>query len=126
MVRSALFALLALCATALGQAQTPAVSTPAVLKLTPGPLAGEKGGPGLALRTRKALTVPLEGVQHIDEAIILIKDGKIVGVGPARSMAVPAGFEVLDVGRQWVMPGMIDLHSHIGGCLLYTSDAADE
>jgi imidazolonepropionase-like amidohydrolase len=112
MVRSALFALLVLCAAAFGQAQAPTV-----LKLTPGPLAGEKGGPGLALRTRKALTVPLEGVQHIDDAIILIKDGKIAGVGPARTMAVPAGFEVLDVGRQWVMPGMIDLHSHIGGTL---------
>ena len=112
MVRTALVALVILCAAAFGQAQAPTV-----LKLTPGPLAGEKGGPGLALRTRKALTVPLEGVQHIDDAIILIKDGKIAGVGPARTMAVPAGFEVLDVGRQWVMPGMIDLHSHIGGTL---------
>jgi imidazolonepropionase-like amidohydrolase len=86
-----------------------------VAKVVAAPAAGEKGGPGLALRTQKALTVPLEGRQFLDDALILVKDGIIVGLGPARTTPVPAGFEVQDLGRQWVMPGMIDLHSHIGG-----------
>jgi imidazolonepropionase-like amidohydrolase len=86
-----------------------------VAKVVAAPAAGEKGGPGLALRTKKALTVPLEGRQFLDDALILVKDGIIVGLGPARTTPVPAGFEVQDLGRQWVMPGMIDLHSHIGG-----------
>jgi imidazolonepropionase-like amidohydrolase len=86
-----------------------------VAKVVAAPAAGEKGGPGLALRTQKALTVPLEGRQFLDDALILVKDGIIVGLGPARTTPVPAGFEVKDLGRQWVMPGMIDLHSHIGG-----------
>lgn len=117
MVKNAILALAAaMCACVLADAvHAQAAQTAATVKLAPGPQAGEKGGPGLAIRTRKALTVPLEGVQHIDEALILVKDGKIVGVGPARTTPVPAGFEVLDTGRQWVMPGMIDLHSHIGG-----------
>ena len=102
--------LLACCATALAAgAQSP------VAKVVSAPAAGEKGGPGLALRTKKALTVPLEGRQFLDDALILVKDGIIVGLGPARTTPVPAGFEVQDLGRQWVMPGMIDLHSHIGG-----------
>ena len=102
--------LLACCATALAAgAQSP------VAKVVAAPAAGEKGGPGLALRTKKALTVPLEGRQFLDDALILVKDGIIVGLGPARTTPVPAGFEVQDLGRQWVMPGMIDLHSHIGG-----------
>jgi imidazolonepropionase-like amidohydrolase len=102
--------LFACCATALAAtAQAP------VAKVVAAPAAGEKGGPGLALRTKKALTVPLEGRQFLDDALILVKDGIIVGLGPARTTPVPAGFEVQDLGRQWVMPGMIDLHSHIGG-----------
>ena len=78
-------------------------------------IAGQRGGPGLAIKARKVLTVPLEGVQYVDNAVVLIKDGKIVGVGPAASTAIPSGYEVLDVGDQWVAPGMIDLHTHVGG-----------
>jgi imidazolonepropionase-like amidohydrolase len=80
---------------------------------------GEKGGIGLAIKTRKALTVPLEGVQFVDNAVVLVKDGKIVAVGPAATTAIPNGFQVLDVGEHWVMPGMIDLHSHAGGSFDY-------
>ena len=84
----------------------PEVAQPAV--------AGEPGGPGLAIRTRKALTVPLEGEQFVDNAVLLLKEGRIEAVGPAATTPIPAGYEILDVGDQWVMPGMIDLHSHVG------------
>jgi imidazolonepropionase-like amidohydrolase len=76
---------------------------------------GELGGRGLALRAAKILTVPLEGQQFIDNAVVLVKDGKIEAVGPASSTPVPAGYDVIDVGDKWLMPGMIDLHSHIAG-----------
>jgi imidazolonepropionase-like amidohydrolase len=82
---------------------------------TPARVAGELGGPGLAVKTRKALTVPLEGVQYFDNAVLLVKDGKIVGVGPAATTPIPVDFEVVDAGAEWIMPGMIDLHSHVGG-----------
>ncbi|MBL8858130.1 MAG: amidohydrolase family protein [Planctomycetes bacterium] len=78
-------------------------------------IAGEKGAPGLAIKTRKVLTVPLEGTQYFDNAVVLVKDGKITAVGPAASTPIPAGFETIDAGEQWIMPGMIDLHSHVGG-----------
>jgi imidazolonepropionase-like amidohydrolase len=81
----------------------------------PARVAGELGGPGLAVKTRKALTVPLEGVQFVDNAVLLVKDGKIVAVGAAATTPIPADYEVVDAGEQWIMPGMIDLHSHVGG-----------
>ncbi|MCB9914564.1 MAG: amidohydrolase family protein [Planctomycetes bacterium] len=83
----------------------------------PAPIAqpGELGGRGLALRAAKILTVPLEGRQFVDNGVVLVKDGKIEAVGSARDTAVPAGYEVVDLGDQWLMPGMIDLHSHIAG-----------
>lgn len=42
---------------------------------------------------------------------ILIRNGKIVRIGPG----LPAGpdIEVVDLGGKWVMPGIIDSHSHI-------------
>ena len=77
---------------------------------------GEPGAEGgLAILTKKALCVPLEGQQVVNNAVILVRDGKIEAVGPRKSTAIPAGYEVLDVGDNWVMPGMIDLHCHIAG-----------
>jgi len=42
---------------------------------------------------------------------ILVRDGKIAEVG--ERVAVPAGAKVIDAGGQFVMPGIIDCHSHI-------------
>jgi imidazolonepropionase-like amidohydrolase len=43
--------------------------------------------------------------------IILVKDQKIVEVGP--SVAIPAGAQVIDLSREWVMPGIMDAHTHV-------------
>jgi len=70
---------------------------------------------GLAILTKKALCVPLEGQQVVNNAVVLVRDGKIEAVGPRNSTAIPSGYEVLDVGDNWVMPGMVDLHCHVAG-----------
>ena len=43
--------------------------------------------------------------------IILVKDGKIAEVGPA--VKIPAGAEVVDLSKAWVMPGLMDAHTHM-------------
>src|SRR4029079_14787515 len=52
---------------------------------------------------------------YVDNAVVLVKDGLIEGVGPAAATPIPAGYEVLDVGANWIAPGMLDLQSHTGG-----------
>jgi imidazolonepropionase-like amidohydrolase len=47
----------------------------------------------------------------IENGSILIKDGKIAEVGP--SLKAPTGARVIDAAGQFVMPGIIDCHSHI-------------
>jgi imidazolonepropionase-like amidohydrolase len=84
---------------------------------TRAPQAGERGGPGLALFTAKALTAAWRGPQVIDNATLLVRDGRIEALGARDELAVPAGYVVRDLGPLWVMPGMIDLHSHAGGTL---------
>jgi hypothetical protein len=80
---------------------------------TPNP--GSRGAPGLALRTAKALLATWEGPQVLDNATLLVKDGKIVGVGPSAEISVPDGYVIEDVGKNWLMPGMLDLHTHVAG-----------
>ena len=47
----------------------------------------------------------------IENGSILIKDGKIAELGS--SIKAPAGARVIDATGQFVMPGIIDCHSHI-------------
>jgi len=47
----------------------------------------------------------------IERGSILIKDGKIAEVGP--SVKAPKDAQVIDAAGQFVMPGIIDCHSHI-------------
>jgi hypothetical protein len=51
----------------------------------------------------------------IDDARLLLRDGRIEALGRARDLPVPEGYEELDLGPRWVMPGMIDLHTHVAG-----------
>jgi imidazolonepropionase-like amidohydrolase len=43
---------------------------------------------------------------------VRIRDGKVVSVGPRAEP--PEGCEVVDLGDRVVMPGMVDVHSHLG------------
>jgi imidazolonepropionase-like amidohydrolase len=46
----------------------------------------------------------------IEKGTILIRNGKIAAVG--KDVAVPAGAQVIDGNGKFVMPGIIDAHSH--------------
>ncbi len=49
-------------------------------------------------------------VDRDERADLLIEDGRIAGVGVGTD---PAGAEVIDAEGCWVMPGFVDLHSHL-------------
>jgi imidazolonepropionase-like amidohydrolase len=62
----------------------------------------------------KVLTMagePLEG------AAVLISGGKIEAVigRPDPDYRPPEGYQVIDARDRWILPGFVDLHSHIGG-----------
>ncbi|MFT7668054.1 MAG: imidazolonepropionase-like amidohydrolase [Planctomycetota bacterium] len=72
-------------------------------------------GGSFAIRTPKALLCELDGIQALDAAVILIEDGLIAAVGKQGELELPEGTPIFDAGSSWVMPGLIDLHSHVGG-----------
>jgi imidazolonepropionase-like amidohydrolase len=62
----------------------------------------------VVIRNATILTVSHGTIEH---GSILIKDGKIAEVGP--SINAPKDAQVIDAAGQFVMPGIIDCHSHI-------------
>ncbi|HXC05992.1 MAG TPA: amidohydrolase family protein, partial [Bacteroidia bacterium] len=49
----------------------------------------------------------------IEHGTIVIKDGRIIAIGPLKRVAVPAGAKVLDLSGKTIMPGIVDLHLHM-------------
>jgi len=47
-------------------------------------------------------------------ALVVGPDGKIAWVGPQAELQAPEGAETVDLAGKYVMPGLIDLHVHIG------------
>ena len=62
----------------------------------------------IVIRNATILTVSHGTIEH---GSILIRDGKIAEVGP--SISAPKDAQVIDAAGQFVMPGIIDCHSHI-------------
>jgi imidazolonepropionase-like amidohydrolase len=60
-----------------------------------------------------ARIIPIAG-EPIAQGVLVVHGGKIVAVGAAGAVAIPAGAEVHDVTGRVLMPGLIDSHSHIG------------
>ena len=77
--------------------------------------AGEGESTGFVLLTDKALVAEPNGRNVVDHAAILVKDGRIEAVLEQGDAVYPEGYEIVDVRPRWVMPGMVDLHSHVGG-----------
>jgi predicted amidohydrolase YtcJ len=74
------------------------------------PQAAEK--PKLALHVGKIITCAGEPIVN---GTILVSGGKIEAIGPRAKVKVPAGYAVIDHGDRFAMPGLVDVHSHVGG-----------
>lgn len=50
--------------------------------------------------------------QRLENADLLMSDGKIVGLGTG--LEAPADARIIEAQGQWLTPGIIDVHSHLG------------
>ena len=64
--------------------------------------------PVILIQNATLLTITHGTIEH---GSILIRDGKIAAVG--QSIKAPDGAQIIDAAGQYVMPGIIDCHSHI-------------
>jgi len=63
---------------------------------------------------RGARVIDGSGGTPIDNATIVIRDGRIVAIGSSTATPVPSGAEVVDYTGKTVIPGLISDHSHVG------------
>lgn len=49
----------------------------------------------------------------IDDAVVVITDGRVSARGAAATVAVPAGAKRIDLGGLTMLPGLIDMHVHL-------------
>ncbi len=52
------------------------------------------------------------GKPAIENAVVILKDGKIAAAGPAASTPVPEGAQVVDAHGKSVLPGLWEMHAH--------------
>jgi len=62
-----------------------------------------------------ATIITMEGNEVIKNGTILIKNNKIEAIGSNSKIKIPANAKVYDVTGKTIMPGMVDVHAHIGG-----------
>ncbi|HEX2189359.1 MAG TPA: amidohydrolase family protein [Longimicrobiaceae bacterium] len=98
--RLTLLALAALLAGAAAPRQSPAQASRGAL---------ERG----TLAITNVAVVPMTSDTVLRGATVLVRDGRIVAVGPVRSVAVPAGARRIDGRGRYLIPGLADMHTHL-------------
>ena len=75
---------------------------------------GQPSPAGETLAFIGATVLPVSSAEIVAGTVI-VKDGRIIAVGPAATTPVPDDAERIDVTGKVIIPGLVDTHSHIGG-----------
>ena len=77
---------------------------------------------GLTLKTdvpdgkiafKNARVITMKGDEVIENATIIIDQNKIVAIGKATEVQIPADAKVYDFSGKTIMPGIVDVHAHL-------------
>lgn len=52
------------------------------------------------------------GAEPVEDAVVVVGDGRILCAGPRADCTVPGDAETIDAGGAWLTPGLIDAHVH--------------
>jgi imidazolonepropionase-like amidohydrolase len=77
---------------------------------------------GLAARAQESTAIHVVKAAHlidtkngrvVDNPVVLIAGDRIQAVGRSGELSIPSGAKVLDLGSATLLPGLIDLHTHL-------------
>ncbi len=61
-----------------------------------------------------ATVVDVDTGHEIPNATVLVADGRITLMGAQASIAVPSGAQIVSMPGKWLIPGLINVHVHLG------------
>ncbi len=61
-----------------------------------------------------ARIISMKGDEVIENGTILVRDNKIEAIGKAEEVKIPSDAKTIDCAGKTIMPGMVDVHSHLG------------
>ena len=67
-----------------------------------------------ALALKNARIITMQGDKVIEKGTLLISRGRVVAVGNNDQVKIPTGTRVMDLTGKTIIPGLIDLHDHLG------------
>src|SRR4051812_6268016 len=78
-----------------------------------------------AIVLRAARLIEGSGAPAVANGVVVISGDHIVAAGAADKVAIPAGARTIDLGDATLLPGFIDMHTHIAGREIVDPAAAD-
>ena len=61
-----------------------------------------------------ARIVTMDGDRVIESGTVVVDENRITAVGPSDSVSVPSGATRIDVSGRTIIPGIVDVHAHVG------------
>jgi imidazolonepropionase-like amidohydrolase len=58
--------------------------------------------------------VDLNGGRSLGNAVVLVDGDRITAIGSADDVSIPAHAETIDVSGTWLIPGLMNMHVHLG------------
>lgn len=58
--------------------------------------------------------VDIDSGDSLIDAVVLIEDERIAAIGERGEVDIPAGAEVVDANGMWLIPGLMNMHVHLG------------
>jgi imidazolonepropionase-like amidohydrolase len=57
--------------------------------------------------------IPLDGERVVPAQTVIVRDGVIEAIGDSAALAVPANAQIIHGCGQYLLPGLIDMHTHV-------------
>ncbi|MDQ3111090.1 MAG: amidohydrolase family protein [Bacteroidota bacterium] len=67
----------------------------------------------IALTNARIITVDATN-SVIENGTVIVKENRIIAVGKTGEVQIPAGAKVMDCAGKTIMPGIVDVHAHLG------------
>lgn len=71
--------------------------------------------PSGTIALTNARIITMKGEEVIEKGSIIVVDNRIKAIGKSSEVNIPDGAHVMDLEGKTIMPGIVDVHAHVGG-----------